>query len=269
MVESAQRLSVWLEEHGDRPRRRGKAPGGLSRERIVRAAMGLLDREGLPAFSMRKLAGELGVTPMSVYWYVDNRSDLLELALDEVLGEIRLPDPAECRWQDQLRGLAREMKRVLDAHPWAVPLRGGYLNLGPSSRALSQRVIDVMLVSGLAPERIAGALTLVVHFVHGTAGTDAAWRVRAVESGMDQDTFYGLALSAAERVDPGLIAVARELEPDLGEVGVLAALNRDFENALDCAILGIEAMIAAGGGPAGGGPAGGARPRRSARTQRA
>ncbi|WP_037568583.1 TetR/AcrR family transcriptional regulator [Phaeacidiphilus oryzae] len=246
MAESARRLSVWLAEEGERPRRRGRAPGGLTRERIVRTAMKLLDREGLDAFSMRKLAAELGVTPMSVYWYVDNRGELLELALDEVHGELRLPDPAVGSWQEQLRALAREMRRVLSLHPWAVLLRGAYLGLGPHTRTMSQRAIEVMLLSRLAPDRIPSALSLVVHFVHGTVGVDARWRQRAAESGIDQQEFYALAIRTAERVDPGLIAVARELEPDLDAVGIEAAGDRDFEHALDCAVLGIEAMIAAG-----------------------
>lgn len=52
----------------------------------------MLDAEGLAKFSMRRLAAELNVTAMSVYWYVDTKDDLLELALDAVFGELELPD---------------------------------------------------------------------------------------------------------------------------------------------------------------------------------
>ncbi len=65
--------------------------------------MRLLDAEGLAGFSMRRLAAELNVTAMSVYWYVDTKDDLLELALDRAFGELELPDPEDdADWREQL-----------------------------------------------------------------------------------------------------------------------------------------------------------------------
>ena len=64
------------------------------RERITEATVRLLDAEGLAKFSMRRLAAELNVTAMSVYWYVDTKDDLLELALDAVFGG-RQVDPEQ------------------------------------------------------------------------------------------------------------------------------------------------------------------------------
>ncbi|NGO70152.1 TetR/AcrR family transcriptional regulator, partial [Streptomyces boncukensis] len=92
--------SVWLERRPAPVRRRAPAvprqggepgPEGLDRERITATAVRLLDAGGLGGFSMRRLAAELGVTAMSVYWYVDSKDDLLELALDAVQGELPLP----------------------------------------------------------------------------------------------------------------------------------------------------------------------------------
>ncbi len=73
------RTSVWLEERTE-SRRRATGSGqteGLDREKITAAAVRLLDTEGLAKFSMRRLAARLGVTAMSVYWYVDRKDDLL------------------------------------------------------------------------------------------------------------------------------------------------------------------------------------------------
>lgn len=81
--------SVWLTPRTEPVRK--AAPAGLDRRRIVAAAVRLLDADGLGKFSMRRLAAELGVSAMSVYWYVDNKDDLLELVLDAVCGEIELP----------------------------------------------------------------------------------------------------------------------------------------------------------------------------------
>lgn len=86
------RTSVWLAPgHGAPARRRSEAPSGLDRDRITGATVRLLDAEGLARFSMRRLAAGLGVTAMSLYWYVDTKHDLLELALDRALGELPLP----------------------------------------------------------------------------------------------------------------------------------------------------------------------------------
>ncbi|EGG46128.1 TetR family transcriptional regulator [Streptomyces griseoaurantiacus M045] len=89
------RTSVWLEDRAPRGGGRGGGgqPSGLDRDRITAATVRLLDAEGLTKFSMRRLAAELNVTAMSVYWYVDTKDDLLELALDAAFGEIRPPDP--------------------------------------------------------------------------------------------------------------------------------------------------------------------------------
>src|SRR3954469_14604895 len=117
------RTSVWLETRTRRGGRGGGGPPGLDRAGITDVTGRLLDAEGLAKFSMRRLAAELDVTAMSVYWYVDTRDDLLELALDAVCGELRLPDPwvADEDWRDQLRSLATEYRALLVRHPWLSP----------------------------------------------------------------------------------------------------------------------------------------------------
>jgi AcrR family transcriptional regulator len=89
------RTSVWLDgkdrdRDRDRDRKSGQ-PAGLDRDKIIEATVRLLDSEGAAKFSMRRLAAELNVTAMSVYWYVDTKDDLLELALDAVYGTFPLP----------------------------------------------------------------------------------------------------------------------------------------------------------------------------------
>src|SRR3954467_6613212 len=117
---ASSRTSVWLEGKVRPSGRGGGQPSGLDRDRITEVTVRLLDAEGLAKFSMRRLAAELNVTAMSVYWYVDTKDDLLELALDSVFGELELPvgvasagvsagGPAERSaedWREQLRGLA-------------------------------------------------------------------------------------------------------------------------------------------------------------------
>ncbi|AXI76586.1 TetR/AcrR family transcriptional regulator [Peterkaempfera bronchialis] len=273
--------SVWLRppRESRTERRSGgrgsQAPAGLSRDRIVRAAVRLLDADGLAAFSMRRLAADLGVTPMSVYWYVDNKDDLLELALDEVLADMALPevpdgppdpdpDRADHDWPQQLRALAREWRRVLVAHPWATRLHGTYLNLGPRSARFSRTAIAVIARSGLPPEQYAGALSLVFQFIYGFATTEGHWRERARLTGATEDELYEIAYDTAVRTDAGLVLHAELVQPRRTE-GVGAVRERDFEHALDCAVLGIHAMVTAARLTAeAGGRAGAAGPARTA-----
>src|SRR3954463_6715260 len=145
--ERSARGSVWLEE---KARRGGRQPSGLDRERITEVTVRLLDAEGLAKFSMRRLAAELNVTAMSVYWYVDTKDDLLELALDAAFGELELPDPeADEDWRGQLRTVAREYRGLLVRHPWISPLAGTFLNIGPHSLAFSRIVHRVVRKTGL------------------------------------------------------------------------------------------------------------------------
>ena len=82
-----------------------KAREPLSRERVLRAALTLVDQGGIEALSMRRLAQELGVEAMSLYNHVENKDDIVAGMLDLVAAEIDLPaDDAD--WKAGLRGTA-------------------------------------------------------------------------------------------------------------------------------------------------------------------
>src|SRR6476646_4528934 len=88
----------------DRQTRRRRDP--ISREAIVQAAVRLLDTEGLDAFSMRRVADELGTRAASLYWHVGSKDGLLDLVMDQVIGEQRVPEPEPERWPEQITELA-------------------------------------------------------------------------------------------------------------------------------------------------------------------
>ncbi|MEV8534832.1 TetR/AcrR family transcriptional regulator C-terminal domain-containing protein [Streptomyces sp. NPDC051211] len=173
MVTSAEpaRTSVWLAVRPVGGRRRGGAvPSGLDRERITGAAVQLLDAEGLGGFSMRRLAGQLGVTAMSLYWYVDTKHDLLELALDRVMGELSMSSKG-ADWGARLRELACGYRRVLAGHPWARQLAAEYPNIGPHARAFDTALLRTLESAGLVEPARAGAHLAVVQFLQGCGGT--------------------------------------------------------------------------------------------------
>ncbi|MFF3013060.1 TetR/AcrR family transcriptional regulator [Streptomyces sp. NPDC057939] len=184
--------SVWRAVGPVAPvRRRSESPSGLDRDRITAATVRLLDAEGLARFSMRRLATELGVTAMSLYWYVDTRHDLLELALDSALGGQRLPVGPAARdtWPDRLRELARGYRELLAEHPWVVPLSVVHPNIGPHARAFDAALQRLLDDAGLVGAGRTGAHLAVCRFLTGGGpiGCDGSGR-RA------PDADFGLAL---------------------------------------------------------------------------
>ncbi|MFF7793763.1 TetR/AcrR family transcriptional regulator C-terminal domain-containing protein [Streptomyces sp. NPDC007991] len=245
--DKAARSSVWLESTAHR-RRGGKGqPSGLDRARIVEVTVRLLDAEGLAKFSMRRLAGELDVTAMSVYWYVDTKDDLLELALDEVMGEMRLPDPdADEDWRDQVRALAREYRTLLVRHRWVSALVGVFLNIGPNNLAFSRVVQHVVRRTGLPAKRLTSAISAVFQFVYGYGTLEGHLFARAAAGGMTVDQYFQHSLTTANAApqDADVIRESQEIMAARGGDTVAEMLERDFEFALELLIAGIEAMVA-------------------------
>src|ERR671918_1222308 len=78
-----------LRQKPRRPSGGVRKPSRLTRERIIEAGLGLVDREGSDAISMRRLADALGVTPMALYNHVSSKRDLLRAVAEHVLGKVR------------------------------------------------------------------------------------------------------------------------------------------------------------------------------------
>ncbi|MEV6103219.1 TetR/AcrR family transcriptional regulator [Streptomyces sp. NPDC051940] len=240
--------SVWLSGPPARHASGGQ-PHGLGLDKIVEATVRLLDAEGLAKVSMRRLAGELGVTAMSVYWYVDTKDELLELALDHVHEEIRLPAD-DVDWRERLRQLAREHRRMLVTHPWVSPLAGEYLNIGPRALAFAECAQEAIRDSGLPARSWLGALSLLFQFSYGFGTVEGRWRERCRSLGVSEDELHGEVMARLAGRSEYAVSLATVQARGEGAVGVLR--ERDFEFALDCAIAGITEMGRSGTGSVGG-----------------
>ncbi|MBD0423467.1 TetR/AcrR family transcriptional regulator [Streptomyces sp. TRM S81-3] len=243
------RPSVWLGGGPRRGRRGGGQPSGLDRERITKVTVRLLDTEGLAGFSMRRLAAELNVTAMSVYWYVDTKDELLELALDAAFGELRTPDPeADGDWREQLRTLAREYRALLVRHPWLSQLAGTYLNIGPNSLAFSRSVQRVIRRTGLPAHGVTGAISAVFQFVYGYGTIEGHFLARAADTGLSPDEYFRHSMEAVSGTPDtaGVIQQAQDIMAARGGDTVAEMLERDFDFALELLIAGIEAMVERG-----------------------
>ena len=149
----------------ERPARRRRDP--ISRDAIVTAAIQLLDREGLAALSMRKLADELGAGAASLYWHVGSKDGLLDLVMDEVIGEGKIPDPDPARWQEQLKQVARDQRAASLRHPWIVRVSIGRIPMGPNALRYSERILAILRTGGLPPRLAVQGYLLLIATVNG------------------------------------------------------------------------------------------------------
>lgn len=161
--------SVWT-----RPARPRTGQPTLSREQIVRAAIELLDAEGAAGLSMRRLGARLGSGATSLYWHVATKDDLLELAVDEVMGEIYVPEPGDTSWRTGVSVFAGSMRTMLLRHPWVIGLLGLRPNLGPNSMRMGNRIVALLSAAGFGGPELSHVNSLIHAHVIGSATTEAA-----------------------------------------------------------------------------------------------
>lgn len=155
----------------------------LHRERIVAAAVDLLDQEGAGRLTMRRLAQRLEAGPTTLYWHVDTKDDVLDLALDAIFGEVPLPaSPSSEGWREALGTFLHQWRVVLLEHLWAAPLLGMRPLLGPNAMARSEFLHAALLTAGVPKARLAAAAYGLSNYVIGSATTRAAWDAQGNES---------------------------------------------------------------------------------------
>lgn len=162
---------LWLRDEAPRPPRRNTP---LTLERIIDAAVAELDAAGADRLTMRRLAERLEVTSTALYWHVATKEDLLDLALDHVVGEVPVPPPGS-EPRAGLRTLLIGWRAAMLAHPWSPALLGRPL-LGPNVLARTEFIQAMLVRSGLAGLELASATRTLAGFVLGASMADATWR---------------------------------------------------------------------------------------------
>lgn len=153
-------------QHAATPARRGRRPGGspgsLTKDKVIDAALALLDRQGLAAFSVRDLARALDVFPAAVYWHVTSRNQLLALMVTRVLAGIAPPGDTPLPWQDWLRVFFRRYRDAIRRHPEIAPLIGAQLLSNASiDFALIDHMLAVLEQAGFRGARLHQAYSVV------------------------------------------------------------------------------------------------------------
>ncbi|USX49797.1 TetR/AcrR family transcriptional regulator [Lentzea sp. HUAS12] len=173
----------------DRPEPPSKpSPIPLSRDLIVGAAIRLADEGGLDEVSIRKVAAALGAGPMRLYGYVETKDELLDLMVDEVYGEITLPEPGT-DWRAALTRIAHGVRAAAKRHPWLVDLLGGRPHRGPNSLTHIEATLATLDGRPEFPtiDHVLGAVGTVMAYVHGAVRNEIAEAREEQASGMTEE----------------------------------------------------------------------------------
>ena len=158
--------------------RSAQQPGAeppLSRDRIVATAVELLDAEGVNRLTMRGLADRLGSGVMSLYWHVDNKEDVFDLALDSVL-EYRAPSQtAEFQdWRKEAVHMLEDWRASMLRHPWSASLLPRRA-LGPNMLGRLELLSKTLAKAGVADADVNAAIWSLWNYVMGATITRASF----------------------------------------------------------------------------------------------
>jgi len=212
--------------------RRAAAPG---REEIARAAVELLDEEGIDALSMRRLAERVGVGTMTLYGYFRSKRELLDAAVGEAVADFdfALPDGT---LRERARAHMHAVRELLRRHPFLPALRGRQPIVHPAAFRVSEPGMRLLVDAGFPPEDAARTFRVMFNYAFGSmlfgpdAPTPGASRlVRAALPLLPDDEF------------PALTATADAMSVAIGG-------DEQFDYGLELLLDAIEARIAGFGG---------------------
>jgi AcrR family transcriptional regulator len=207
----------------------------LSHDRVIEAALRIMDEEGLDAVSMRRVAHELGVEAMSLYHHVGDKDELLDGICERVMGDFEFPELTG-DWAQDCRAGARAWRRLMQKHPEVIELFAR--QRGPASTVESMRPTEYALrlfrESGLSDRDVAQAFHAFGGYIQGfvvmergsiAGGTDAA-HVKASQA-------------LAESLDPDEFEALRAVSPHFAD----CSPDEQFEFGLDLLIQGLMAKV--------------------------
>jgi len=217
----------------------------LSVEQIVAVAIRIADAEGTPALTMRRVATEAGTGTTSLYRYVTNKDELLELMVDAVQEEHELPAEPSGDWRTDLTLIAKGMRKTMLRHPWLATELGGRVPLGPN--ALRTANFAMLAAAGATEDAtIASALLgALSNYVHGAVLAELSELEAVRRSGMNKDEFrsavgpYVREVIVDSGAYPALLRRMIEAE-DL-------SYDEQFAFGLRCVLAGIASSVARGG----------------------
>jgi TetR/AcrR family tetracycline transcriptional repressor len=210
----------------------------LTRDRVLKEALRVVDEEGLQALTMRALGKRLGVEAASLYNHVSGKPDLYEGISELLWAELEAAAEPDEDWQRSLRALADRTRRLAHEHPNAYPLLlAGAICPVPGLRLLAAQ-LRVLRDAGFDEDDAAGILRAVLGYALGSAAMEHSTLSvsRGNGSGDDEDAELGAVLALGRTLPP-------DLPPELARAArmvCLADLDRQFAYGLEALLSGLE-----------------------------
>ena len=204
----------------------------LSRDRVLQCALDLADNAGIAALTIRSLAQALGTKPMSLYYYVANKEEILDGIVDLVFEEVDLPSSSG-PWRQVMHHRASSVRRALSRHPWSIGLLESRSTPGVATLRHHEATLGVLRRAGFSVKSAAHAYSLIDSYVYGFALQEGALPLSG--SGQIADVAAPMVERFATGEYPYLLEIATEhvLKPgynfgdefDLGLGLILTALE--------------------------------------------
>jgi AcrR family transcriptional regulator len=216
----------------------------LSRERVLETAVALADSEQLGSVTMRRLASELGVEAMSLYYHVANKEALLdgmmEVVFTEILDEVgAIPSPPpESDWKEALRARILTSRRVLLRHPWAPAVLEARTSLSPGAAFYFEGILAIMREGGFSYD-------LAHHALHALGSRALGFTQELFDPGEPGDEEASTDLMSEMAVQlPHLMGMLQEIshEADDSTLGWCDD-QTEFEFGLDLLLDGLERIL--------------------------
>ncbi|GAA1560695.1 TetR/AcrR family transcriptional regulator [Actinomadura kijaniata] len=220
----------------------------LTKEQIVRAAVEVLDAEGVDGLNVRRLGAHLGSAASAMYYHVKNKDKLLVLAADHVFGEIPMPDPAGAGWREAAASLARGAYAMVVRHYWLIPAMSTHLIYGPNKARFDEQSLGVYESAGFTEAEADQAAATVLMFVIGAAqgeAAQAAWRAQLRRSGADGDKELREITAEVFEIARAFPRLRARIDSD-----TVRPSDDTFEFGLQALLAGLESRLTARGTPA-------------------
>ncbi|GII97435.1 TetR/AcrR family transcriptional regulator [Sinosporangium siamense] len=163
---------------------------GLTVDAVVETATRVADAEGFDAVTMRRLAQDLGVAPMTLYTYVPGKAELLDLMVDAAYLAMPRTDTAGRPWRERVTAVAEENRALAERHPWVVAASTSRPPLGPGLMAKYEHELSALDGLGLEDAQMDAALSYVLTFVQANARHAVDARAARGESAMDDEEWW-------------------------------------------------------------------------------
>ncbi|MDH2424148.1 TetR/AcrR family transcriptional regulator C-terminal domain-containing protein [Sphaerisporangium sp. TRM90804] len=203
----------------------------LTRDRIVAAAIDLIEREGADAISMRRIAADLGVGVMSLYNHLPNKAALLDAVAQRVLSQITFTDDPEAEWTERVRIQARAFRQIAHHYPHSTMVVVSRQLQSPAGLMPVERALDTLREAGFEGEDAVQILRTFIAYIIG-----ALLREVGVTPTYAPGSHGELGVP---RVDPALFPAVDSVAPLLGAWDHEEA----FEYGLDLLITAVAARL--------------------------